>query len=274
MSLHAAGRAGHSAEAGRAWATPVLRAWDAHSGPIRLLRTGVFAVASTALALSAHRLAGGEVPGATTITLALAVLLALGTALSRRERSGLQITVVVLVTQALLHVGFMLPTMSTSMSSSMPGGTSTPVPLSSAALAKLLFCFPDTAAPPAAKVTAAMSGMDTSHLSRPPMTTATQVAAHMSDNPFTVAGLGMLTAHLLAAAAMAWWLRRGERAAWSVVERVVTTLISRPVAVLVAGRPERLRTVDDMWLPTQRVWGSGLAGRGPPGADRLAALTA
>jgi hypothetical protein len=33
-------------------------------------------------------------------------------------------------------------------------------------------------------------------------------------------GLGMTTAHLLAAVAAAWWLRRGERAVWALARRV------------------------------------------------------
>ena len=219
----------------------------------------MFAAASTALAVSAHRLAGGVVPNPRTITLDAGLLLLLGGVLSRRERSGLQITVLVLVTQALLHVSFMLST----MSHTMAGGMSSPAPLSTAELAKMLFCFPATATPSAAQVATAMSGMDTSHLTAAAPSTM-HMAGQMNDNPFTAAGLGMLSAHLVAAAAMAWWLRRGERAAWTVIHRVITTLTTTRVPQLTPNAPIRLQAVIDVWLPTQQVWGSGRAGRGPP----------
>jgi hypothetical protein len=251
------------------WPSPVRASWDPQSCSGRLVRAGVFAGASTALGVSAHRLAGGAVPGLTTITVAAGLLLLLGGVLSRRERSGPQLTVLVLVTQALLHLSFMLST----MSHTMGAGMSSPAPLSTAELAKMLYCFPGTATPSAGQVATAMSGMDTSHFTA--ATPATMhMAGQMNDNPFTAAGLLMLSAHLVAAAAMAWWLRRGERAAWTVIDRVITTLTTARVPQLAPNTPPRLQVVAELWLPTQQVWGSGRAGRGPPTAGRLNLLTA
>jgi hypothetical protein len=219
--------------------------------------------------VAAHRLAGGIVPGLTTIAMAAGLLLLFGGVLSCRERSGPQIAVLVLVTQALLHLSFMLSTMSHTMS----GGMSS-APLSTAELAKMLFCFPGTATPSAAQVASAMSGVDTSHLTAAATPSTMHMAWQMNDNPFTPAGLGMLSAHLVAAAVMAWWLRRGERAAWSVIDRVITTLATARVRQPAPSTPTRLQVVAELWLPTQQVWGSGRAGRGPPTARRLNILTA
>ncbi len=243
------------------------------------MRAGVFAAVSTLLAVGAHRLAGGTAPGGGVTALAMGLLLVLGVALSRRERNGTQIAILVLATQALLHLSFMLTTMSSSMSGSM---SSTP-PLSTAQLVKLLFCFPGTASPSQAQVDQAMANMDMSHLAGASAHMAgaggssghmAQMAASMSHDPFTAAGLGMLIAHLAAAGLMAWWLRRGERAAWAVIERAVRGVTFVVLAVVTPTTSLALRATADMWRPTQQVWGSGRAGRGPPIPTRLNFLTA
>jgi hypothetical protein len=50
-------------------------------------------------------------------------------------------------------------------------------------------------------------------------------------SPATQAGSGMMLAHLAAAGASAWWLRRGERVAWSLT-RQIATLAGRPIRAL------------------------------------------
>ena len=186
-------------------------------------------------------------------------------ALSGRERRGGQIAVLVLATQALLHVGFMASSMSTTMSGSMPGSSSAMTP---AMLAKMFLCFPAGVTPTADQIATAMAGIDTSRLTSP------ATAGHMSDNPFTAAGLGMLCAHLVAAAVMAWWLRRGERAAWSGLQRAITVLTASSSRTLPAWTTPSVPAAVDVWVAVQQVWGSGLAGRGPPAPARPISLFA
>jgi hypothetical protein len=242
--------------------------------PSRALRATAFAGASAGLAVAAHRLAGGQVPGATTIALATASLLLLGGILSARQRSGRQITALVLLTQTVLHVSFMLSTgMWSGPSSAVTGGGSaTP---STSMLARMLFCFTGNVQPTDAQITAAMSRIGTSHLTLGAGGAAGHMATMgMNDNPLTAGGLAMISAHLLAALVMAWWLRRGERAAWAALERAVAALRWPSVAGLAPAGPASLQVFAGLWLPMQQVWGSGLAGRGPPASARLTTLIA
>lgn len=231
-----------------------MSSWDARTWPARLARAGVFATTSAVLAVAAHRLAGGRVPSGLVILTAIALLFLAGTAVSGRERRGGQIAILVLATQALLHVGFMVSTMSTSM----PGSSSAMTP---AMVAKMFLCFPAGVTPTSDQIASATAGIDTTRLTA-------AAAGHMSDNPFTAIGLGMLCAHLAAAAAMAWWLRRGERAAWSVLQRVVTVLTASTRRAIPAWTTPPVPAAVDVWVVVQRVWGSGLAGRGPPAPVR------
>lgn len=242
-----------------------MDAWGARAWPARFSRSAVFATTSVVLAVSAHRLAGGQVPSGLVILAGIVALFLIGTCLSGRERRGGQIAVLVLATQALLHVGFMASSMSTTMSGSMPGSPSAMTP---AMLAKMFLCFPAGVTPTADQMATAMAGIDTSRLTSP------ATAGHMSDNPFTAAGLGMLCAHLVAAAVMAWWLRRGERAAWSGLQRAITVLTASSSRTLPAWTTPSVPAAVDVWVALQQVWGSGLAGRGPPAPARPISLFA
>lgn len=231
-------------------------AWDGRTWQVAVLRAGTFAAASVGLAVTAHRLAGGEAPRGRLVIGATALLFLLGLALSRRERGGFQVTALVLVTQALLHLSFIFSAMA--VGTPIVTGRSV-APMSAAEMARMLFCFPRTVAPSSAQLSAALAALHSGHVG-----TATASAPRMMCNPFSTAGLLMLGAHLVAATAMAWWLRRGERAAWTALRRVITTLRSFAVAVTVVSPPVRVPVDGRSWRPTQRVWGAGLAGRGPP----------
>jgi hypothetical protein len=55
----------------------------------------------------------------------------------------------------------------------------------------------------------------------------------IAEAPGHESGLAMTLAHVAAAVVSAWWLRRGERAAWSLARRIAD-LADRPVRVLLA----------------------------------------
>jgi len=99
-----------------------------------------------------------------------------------------------------------------------------------------------------------------------------QDAAHGS-------GAGMTLAHVVAAVVSAWWLRRGERAAWSLARRL-RAAADRPVRLLLAllhvepaAPPVRTRPapVDDESPPTDRVPRFPVVRRGPPLRSRALA---
>jgi hypothetical protein len=84
----------------------------------------------------------------------------------------------------------------------------------------------------------------------------------------------MLAAHLVAAAVMAWWLTRGERAAWSLIGRVLrsmrTHLVARPPLA-----PATLSIAGVVSIAGPTRWSTPLVGRAPPIAQSafLIALT-
>ena len=87
---------------------------------------------------------------------------------------------------------------------------------------------------------------------------------HMA-GAFTDRGVAMLAVHLGAALVMAWWLRRGERAVWSAVGRVVRDVAaaSRARCCLVSSRPAG-RVTAVVWAPRRWMRGTGVVARGPP----------
>lgn len=195
------------------------RAWT-----MRSIRALVFAFASLALAVSAHRLAGGLAPTSAWTGQAAGALFLIGLAVAARELRFWQIATLVATTQVVLHA--LLPS---------HAGRST------AQWARLLFCEHGSHAATTAQVAAARS--------------------HFAGAPHSSGGPGMLAAHLVAAAVMAWWLRRGERAAWRAVQRVVSRLVAVFEVVTPVAPPAVLVGV---WAPVRRLWGTGLAGRAPP----------
>ena len=127
--------------------------------------------------------------------------------------------------------------------------------------------FTQAAAPAAAHHTPAMhAAMDPAAMPAP--------AAHGGGN-----GLLMTLAHCVAALVAAWWLRRGERAAWAMARRVAAAA-DRPVRLLLAlqaaetaapPRPVRFVPPEDDAAPVRRVLRHQVVRRGPPARSRALA---
>ncbi|MBW8483048.1 hypothetical protein [Actinomadura parmotrematis] len=101
------------------------------------------------------------------------------------------------------------------------------------------------------------------------------MAHHPADAPAAHhgSGLAMTLAHVAAAAVSAWWLRRGERAAWSLARRIA----ARPLRLLVAAEPPappaRTPVVPgaDVPRPVRRALRHLVVRRGPPAPSRALA---
>ncbi|GAA4383381.1 hypothetical protein GCM10023088_50210 [Actinomadura verrucosospora] len=93
-------------------------------------------------------------------------------------------------------------------------------------------------------------------------------------------GLAMTLAHCTAALVAAWWLRRGERAAWSLARRVAA-LADRPIRLLLAllavepaeppARPLRTAPAAAAVTATGRALRHQVVRRGPPPRSRALA---
>ena len=116
-----------------------------------------------------------------------------------------------------------------------------------------------------------------------PMHGAAHGAGHGADVLLPVAhgsgGTTMTLAHTVAALIAAWWLRRGERAAWSLARRVAAAA-DRPIRLLLAlltvepaAPPRRIPAVTaaDAVMATGRVLRHQVVRRGPPPRSRALA---
>ncbi|GAA1818060.1 hypothetical protein [Actinomadura chokoriensis] len=92
-------------------------------------------------------------------------------------------------------------------------------------------------------------------------------------------GLVMTLAHCVAALVAAWWLRRGERAAWAMARRVAAAA-DRPVRLLLgllavepaaSPRPAPVLPVADVAAALGRVLRHQVVERGPPARSRALA---
>lgn len=235
-----------------------LGAWvDPASWPQRLARAAAFALVSVTLAVGAHRLAGGMNADWRVSAAGLVALFTLGVAMTGRERGGRLIGVTVLGSQTLLHATF---------SSAAHHAMSGPSPVSR--WASILLCVHGAQPASLDQVNAARALMDMS-----PLTASSP--APMSSMPDTVSAAGsvMLAAHLVAALATAWWLRRGERTAWSLIGHVVATIVqvlAPPPPCPTTARP----ATAPIWIAGPRIWASAVAGRGPPSAVVVWPITA
>jgi hypothetical protein len=117
-----------------------------------------------------------------------------------------------------------------------------------------------------------------------PETHAVMADGMVADVPAPAAhggnGLVMTLAHCVAALVAAWWLRRGEQAAWSLARRVAA-LADRPVRLLLAllavepaeppARPRRAATPAAAVTAVGRVLRHQVVRRGPPPRSRALA---
>jgi hypothetical protein len=214
------------------------------------VRAAAFAGAGTLLAVVAHRLGGGQTPSLAVGAGAFGVLYLVGLLCNRRELSGRLLATLVISTQLVLHVGFAMFAMS-------GGRSGQPMWVS------MLICHAIGRAPSAAELNAARASVAGSTV-----TAASSTASAMSE--FGAAALLMLAAHLAAACALAWWLRRGEKRTWAAVQRVITTLrqviapwqLSISDRMVVTVRPE-------VGSSPGRLWTALIIGRGPPRASGL-----
>lgn len=219
---------------------------DPGSGLGRLCRAGVFTALSVGLATGAHRAAGGAV-SLHVIGWAIGALAVVGWVAARRQRSGGSIAALVIGTQLLLHVSFAAPVLLPLLRSRGRSRVS--------ALAALFLCH--HSAVTAAQVHAATGGIDPRQLAVAAGTSAPHAAA------VVVAALPMIAGHVAAAAAMAWWLSRGERAIWAAACRVVGALAGGLSSALEAGGSGVAAGHRVVVIPCGRR-GGWLTRRGPP----------
>lgn len=230
-------------------AGPIGVAVPAGGWPMRAARAGVFAASSVALAVGAHRFGGGAQPTRAVLMTALAMSFGFGLLWSRRERRGPAIAGVVLLSQLALHAAFAFAPMRS-------GGIRAGDEVNR--WAAMLLCHNATHPATAAQVNSARAALGLGPLPAAPP------AMHMT-SPVSTGGAGMLALHLGAALVMAWWLRRGERAVWTVARRVVVSVVAtvRPVPPTSVPAPSA-GAAGLVWTPRRWTFGAGLAGRGPP----------
>jgi hypothetical protein len=94
-----------------------------------------------------------------------------------------------------------------------------------------------------------------------------QHLAHGHPMPASSGGAAMTAVHVAAAVVSAWWLRRGERAVWSLAKRLAAVVIRRvllPAPAHVRTPPSPLTTVIGAIGPRETVLRHVLVRRGPP----------
>jgi hypothetical protein len=176
------------------------------------LRLPVLAAVAGTLGTAAHVLVDRELPPPRLLALGLVLVALCGLPARRREASGPAVAVMLLAGQAVLHL-----------------------------VLCLCHCVPGTAfttfvhevlCPGRATAAAQAWAGDPLLVARP----EAGYVAHVYP------GHAMLLAHLLAAVAAAWWLRRGEAAVWAALRAVRPTLrhvvpVTAPATVPAAPRP-------------------------------------
>jgi hypothetical protein len=195
---------------------------------------------------------------------AAVVLAAIAVMASGRERSGRFIGTTVIGSQLLLHTAFALTQPSSGPSQTTLWG-------------RMLFCHHGAGVLTAAQITAARAALGPSASSVHLRATATGVAIDSGAHAVSALAMWasmvlMLAAHLAAAAVMAWWLRRGERAAWAAAARVATriaSLFGPAPSLLIRTRYITFSSGTTDICPNRLWWASASSERGPPGRTVL-----
>ncbi|MFC4504324.1 MULTISPECIES: hypothetical protein [Streptomyces] len=161
------------------------------SPAVRSLRAAVFAAMCVTLAAAAHGLATGEAPPLRADGLGFLAVFAAGWLLGARERTMPGIGAAMLAAQACLHTAF---------GAARPGGAARSMAMPGMRMATH----------PHAHLNQHVHQHANYHVQAHGLTAA--MASHAT------------AAHLLAALAASWWLRRGEAALWSLLRRAIAFL--------------------------------------------------
>ncbi|MET7639178.1 hypothetical protein [Streptomyces sp. NPDC005438] len=251
----------------------------AAGGSFRLLRAALFAAACVALSAGAHLFAGGDL-GVWPLLWGTLLVLAVAVPLAGRERGGRGICAALGASQLGLHLLFSL----------CSGGAHTgthPVDEGERLrqLAATLLCDEHRAGPlteARARQVVADAGLSpdvAGHAGHLQGTGGSPVDGVLHGALEQLADWPMLLAHLLAALAVGWLVRRGEVALWRLVRAAGTGLgavtswwvavvwargpLTRPRPMWVVAAPERAEAKRQVPLLRHVV-----SRRGPPGGDR------
>ncbi|WP_435838952.1 hypothetical protein [Streptodolium elevatio] len=204
------------------------------SRPLRAARAAVFAAVCVVLSAAGHAFMTSEPLPVWTVAAGFAGVFAVAYAAAGRERSWAGIAALLAVGQVALHTlfSFGMAASATAMSGHA-GGTA---PLS--VLDRLLCGGRDASGhiilPPgwSARDIVAAAGLDPDAAGALPTSVPAADAAHGAGPMLFDGGFGMLAAHLAAALAAAWWLRRGEAALFGVLRRLHAVAVAPLRAVL------------------------------------------
>lgn len=202
------------------------------SRPLRAARAAVFAAVCVVLSAAGHAFMTSAPLPTWTVAAGFAGVFVIAYALAGRERSWAGIAALLAVGQVGLHTlfSFGMAASATPMAGHQSGGA----PLS--ILDRLLCGSRDASGhitlPPgwSARDIVASAGLDPDAVGALPTPAAD--TAHGSGPMLFDGGLGMLAAHLVAAVAAAWWLRRGEAALFGVLTRLHSAAVAPLRAVL------------------------------------------
>jgi hypothetical protein len=200
----------------------------------RWLRTGVFTLAMTLLATTAHLLAGGRLPAAGVTILAGLMVGCLAFPVTRRDRGLRSVVAGTVAAQAALHVAFAV---------SMAGFAASP---------------------------AATGSTGAGHMVMPTGTSGVSVEQAWTALRLETPTPTMLAAHALAALALAVGLRRGEQALLGLAGSVRTYLgvlvavATRRLEPFVFGSDSSTRGTFDVVQLAGTVLGHSRWGRAPP----------
>ncbi|MEU3614639.1 hypothetical protein ABZ725_20280 [Streptomyces sp. NPDC006872] len=186
------------------------------SPAVRSLRAAVFAAVCVLLAAAGHGLATGDAPPPWADGAGFLAVFAAGWLLGARERSLPGIGAAMLVTQAGLHIAFDAAARSRAAARTMPA-----MSMTSAHRGPHLHAHAHTHTHIATAMTPHIATAMTPHIAT---AMTPHIATAMTPHTATAMTPHATAAHVLAALAASWWLRRGEAALWSLLRWAVAFL--------------------------------------------------
>jgi hypothetical protein len=223
---------------------------------LRLLRATVFAGVCLLLSAVGHAMMSGQGIPAWALAVGFAGVLAVAAGLTGRERSYPGIAGAVLASELGLHFFF-----STAQSATQGPAQAAPVAL----WASALLCVPDgsggAALPPGMSVRALLRqvGLDPALTMHPPTGSASPSTA-MGTGGMAHGVWAMVAAHVAAGLLSAWWLRRGEAAAFALLRTMGALAVGCLLRLVLLA----LGFVRGRWTPpapARRLDGGGLLPR-------------